>query len=90
MQENTDMAKYTNVMIILGAFMAVFLQSVAAQTTVHIVGDGAGWVIPQGGAAFYYNWAASKEFVVGDILSKYISLCFSPLYLFIFWDYRII
>lgn len=36
----------------------------------HVVGDATGWSIPQGGAAFYVNWAAGKTFVVGDSLCK--------------------
>ncbi|CAK9310397.1 unnamed protein product [Citrullus colocynthis] len=34
----------------------------------HVVGDAAGWAVPQGGAIFYVNWAARRMFVVGDSL----------------------
>ncbi|GAV82494.1 Cu_bind_like domain-containing protein [Cephalotus follicularis] len=45
----------------------LLLQGSTAQT-VHVVGDGLGWVIPPNGAAAYTTWAANKTFTVGDIL----------------------
>lgn len=36
----------------------------------HVVGDAAGWAVPQGGANFYVNWASRRTFVVGDSLGK--------------------
>ncbi|KAG7998048.1 hypothetical protein I3843_01G239300 [Carya illinoinensis] len=57
-----------SVMVILfGVIAAVFLQCAKAQT-VHVVGDSIGWTVPTGGASSYQTWAASKQFVVGDIL----------------------
>lgn len=57
-----------SVVVLLGVVAAVLLQCTTAQT-VHVVGDNIGWTIPQGGAQAYQTWAASKQFVVGDILS---------------------
>ena len=57
-----------SVVVVLGVVAAVLLQCTTAQT-VHVVGDNIGWTIPQGGAQAYQTWAASKQFVVGDILS---------------------
>ncbi|KAG2729314.1 hypothetical protein I3760_01G244400, partial [Carya illinoinensis] len=53
--------------ILFGVIAAVFLQCAKAQT-VHVVGDSIGWTVPTGGASSYQTWAASKQFVVGDIL----------------------
>lgn len=55
-------------MALLGVVVAMLLQCMAAQT-VHVVGDSIGWTIPQDGAQAYEIWAASNQFVVGDILS---------------------
>lgn len=64
------MEKFMSVMVILfGVIAAVFLQCAKAQT-VHVVGDSIGWTVPTGGASSYQTWAASKQFVVGDILCK--------------------
>ncbi|XP_041019379.1 cucumber peeling cupredoxin-like [Juglans microcarpa x Juglans regia] len=63
------MEKLTSVVVIFfGVVAVVFLQCVTAQT-VHVVGDSIGWTVPTGGASAYQTWAASKQFVVGDILS---------------------
>lgn len=62
------MEKLMSVVVLLGVVAAVLLQCTTAQT-VHVVGDNIGWTIPQGGAQAYQTWAASKQFVVGDILS---------------------
>ncbi|KAF5466752.1 hypothetical protein F2P56_016652 [Juglans regia] len=62
------MEKLTSVVVIFfGVLAVVFLQCVTAQT-VHVVGDSIGWTVPTGGASAYQTWAASKQFVVGDIL----------------------
>ncbi|KAJ4845524.1 hypothetical protein Tsubulata_013047 [Turnera subulata] len=52
--------------VAFGLVVAVLLQCAAAQT-VHIVGDGIGWRVPQNAQA-YANWANGKSFVVGDTL----------------------
>ncbi|XP_023004735.1 uncharacterized protein LOC111497949 [Cucurbita maxima] len=39
-----------------------------AAPVTHVVGDAVGWTVPQGGAAFYTNWAARNTFAVGDSL----------------------
>ncbi|XP_075664746.1 umecyanin-like [Castanea sativa] len=62
------MEKLMSVVVVLGVVAAVLLQCTTAQT-VHVVGDNIGWTIPQGGAQAYQTWAASKQFVVGDILT---------------------
>ena len=65
------MEKLMSVVVVLSVVAAVLLQCTAAQT-VHVVGDSIGWTIPaipEGGAQAYQTWAASKHFVVGDILS---------------------
>ncbi|KAH7565037.1 hypothetical protein ACOSQ2_021201 [Xanthoceras sorbifolium] len=60
------MAKFV---IMSMVFAVVLLKSAAAQT-VHVVGDSMGWVVPNnGGAGAFETWAASKKFVVGDILT---------------------
>lgn len=58
-------------MIVFGVLaIASMMQHVTAQT-VHMVGDGMGWIEPNNGAAAYANWAAGKIFRVGDILGIY-------------------
>ncbi|MBA0866704.1 hypothetical protein Goshw_023555 [Gossypium schwendimanii] len=47
---------------------AVALMQFTAAQTVHVVGDDLGWTVPQNGATAYSNWAASKRFLIGDIL----------------------
>ena len=71
-----------SVVVVLGVVAAVLLQCTTAQT-VHVVGDNIGWTIPQGGAQAYQTWAASKQFVVGDILSMIFYL-FSHTFSFFF------
>lgn len=70
------MEKLMSVVVVLSVVAAVLLQCTAAQT-VHVVGDSIGWTIPaipEGGAQAYQTWAASKHFVVGDILTfKFIT-----------------
>ncbi|XP_058074416.1 umecyanin-like [Magnolia sinica] len=53
--------------LIVVVVVAALLQCATAAT--YTVGDTTGWTIPSGGAQFYPNWAGSKTFVVGDILS---------------------
>ncbi|KAF5466755.1 hypothetical protein F2P56_016655 [Juglans regia] len=62
------MEKFTSVVAVFGVAVVLLLQCAAAQT-VHVVGDSIGWSVPTGGASAYETWAASKQFVVGDILS---------------------
>nr|XP_008355123.3 receptor-like protein kinase FERONIA [Malus domestica] len=57
----------SNMVVILGVFVAMFVQSVATQK-VHVVGDNMGWTIPGSGAQEYVNWAATNNFTVGDTL----------------------
>ena len=57
------------VAIIFGVIAAVFVQGMAAESQVHVVGDTMGWTIPQSPSA-YSTWASTKKFVVGDVLSK--------------------
>ena len=66
-----------SIVVVLGVVAGVLLQCTAAET-VHVVGDSTGWTIPQGGAQAYQTWAASKQFLVGDILSM-ISISFLSL-----------
>jgi hypothetical protein len=71
------MEKLMSIVVVLGVVAGVLLQCTAAET-VHVVGDSTGWTIPQGGAQAYQTWAASKQFLVGDILSM-ISISFLSL-----------
>ncbi|KAM1039879.1 hypothetical protein ACFX2I_029127 [Malus domestica] len=57
----------SNMVVIFGVFVAMFVQSVATQK-VHVVGDNMGWTIPVSGAQEYVNWAATNNFTVGDTL----------------------
>ncbi|KAL5697960.1 hypothetical protein ACHQM5_029055 [Ranunculus cassubicifolius] len=57
------MAHYFSVVALL-----MFLVGVSVAQTTHTVLDTTGWAIPQGGASAYTNWAASKNFMVGDTL----------------------
>ena len=58
-------------MAFVGVIAVALLMECAAAQTVHVVGDSMGWSIPtSGGAGAYNNWAATKNFVVGDVLSK--------------------
>ncbi|XP_050381909.1 umecyanin-like [Argentina anserina] len=61
------MESQMKMMVVFGLVAAVFLQNVAAQTA-HVVGDTAGWNVPQNGAQQYVTWAASQTFVIGDSL----------------------
>ncbi|KAL9460270.1 hypothetical protein AB3S75_003473 [Citrus x aurantiifolia] len=57
-------------MAFVGLIVAVLLMECAAAQTVHVVGDSMGWSIPlSGGAGAYVTWAATKNFVVGDVLT---------------------
>ncbi|KAH9715086.1 Phytocyanin domain-containing protein [Citrus sinensis] len=57
-------------MAFVGLIVAVLLMECAAAQTVHVVGDIMGWSIPMsGGAGAYVTWAATKNFVVGDVLT---------------------
>ncbi|KAL5697959.1 hypothetical protein ACHQM5_029053 [Ranunculus cassubicifolius] len=62
------MAQYFALIVVLVALIGV----ATAQTT-HTVLDTMGWTIPQGGASAYTNWAASKNFMVGDTLMEFDS-----------------
>ncbi|CAN6559332.1 unnamed protein product [Malus baccata var. baccata] len=58
----------SNMVVIFGVFVAMFVQSVATQK-VHVVGDNMGWTIPVSGAQEYVNWAATNNnLTVGDTL----------------------
>ncbi|KAH9666702.1 Phytocyanin domain-containing protein [Citrus sinensis] len=58
-------------MAFVGLIGAVLLMECAEAQTVHVVGDSMGWSIPMsGGAGAYVAWAATKNFVVGDVLSR--------------------
>ena len=58
--------------VAFGAVLVVlFMQNYAYAQTVHVVGDGSGWIVPQS-ASLYQNWASSNKFVVGDTLSMFI------------------
>ncbi|KAH9666701.1 Phytocyanin domain-containing protein [Citrus sinensis] len=57
-------------MAFAGVIAVALLMECAAAQTVHVVGDSMGWSIPtSGGAGAYNNWAATKNFVVGDVLT---------------------
>ncbi|KAK2651629.1 hypothetical protein Ddye_011485 [Dipteronia dyeriana] len=60
------MAKFVMMSMV---FAVVLLKSVAAPT-VHVVGDSMGWDVPNNDDTAAFNtWAATKQFVVGDILT---------------------
>ncbi|TQD92125.1 hypothetical protein C1H46_022282 [Malus baccata] len=66
----------SNMVVIFGVFVAMFVQSVATQK-VHVVGDNMGWTIPVSGAQEYVNWAATNNnFTVGDTLGKVLHSCY--------------
>lgn len=50
--------------------VAALLQTSVAET-VHVVGDGLGWLVPPGGKIAYETWANMQTFVVGDVLGKH-------------------
>ncbi|XWS20432.1 hypothetical protein CRYUN_Cryun31cG0100600 [Craigia yunnanensis] len=52
----------------VGIIIAVVLMLFTVAQTVHVVGNDMGWTIPPNGATAYGTWAASKRFMVGDIL----------------------
>ncbi|KAG7992589.1 hypothetical protein I3843_02G135000 [Carya illinoinensis] len=62
------MLKFTSVVFVFGTVVAAVLLQSAAAKTVHVVGDSMGWTVPVDASA-YENWAASKKFMVGDILT---------------------
>ena len=55
-------------MVAFGAIATVMLHFAEAQT-VHVVGDVEGWRVPSD-ASSYTTWAATKSFLVGDILGN--------------------
>ncbi|KAF3450887.1 hypothetical protein FNV43_RR06976 [Rhamnella rubrinervis] len=53
-----------------GAVLVVLImQNYAYAQTVHVVGDSSNWTVPRTSASLYQDWASSKKFVVGDILT---------------------
>ncbi|KAK0571092.1 hypothetical protein LWI29_010832 [Acer saccharum] len=60
--------KATTFLVVSLAMIAALLEGSTAQSTVHVVGDAMGWVVPPGGATVYSNWAANKTFKVNDVL----------------------
>ncbi|XP_038899076.1 cucumber peeling cupredoxin-like [Benincasa hispida] len=54
--------------LVLGLIAVVFVHHPTAQT-VRVVGDSTGWTVPQGGAAFYSDWASKNYFTIGDYLT---------------------
>ena len=57
-------------MILFSALATVaLLQSSVSAAATYFVGDSCNWGIPSSSNA-YANWAANKNFVVGDILVK--------------------
>ncbi|TYH16674.1 hypothetical protein ES288_A05G134500v1 [Gossypium darwinii] len=62
------MARFIMYILFFVIINAVALMQFTAAQTVHVVGDDLGWIVPQNGATAYSNWAASKRFLVGDIL----------------------
>ncbi|TXG61236.1 hypothetical protein EZV62_012599 [Acer yangbiense] len=60
--------KATTFLVVSLAMIAALLEGSTAQSTVHVVGDAMGWVVPPGGATVYSNWAASNTFKVNDVL----------------------
>ena len=54
----------------VGIIIAVALIQCTVAQTMHVVGDDMGWTIPPNGATAYSTWAASKRFMIGDILGK--------------------
>ncbi|XP_052180821.1 uncharacterized protein LOC127794007 [Diospyros lotus] len=55
------------IVVIAVGVAAALLQETAAQT-LHVVGDGLGWIVPPGGAAAYSIWADLQTFTAGDLL----------------------
>ncbi|KAB2028936.1 hypothetical protein ES319_D05G130100v1 [Gossypium barbadense] len=62
------MARFIMCILFFVIINAVALMQFTAAQTVHVVGDDLGWTVPQNGATAYSNWAASKRFLIGDIL----------------------
>lgn len=62
------MGKKLSVLVVFGAILLALLQHVSMAQQTHVVGDALGWTVPNGGAAAYSAWAASKTFRVGDTL----------------------
>ena len=63
------MARFMS-MAFVGVIIAVALMPFTAAKKVHVVGNEMGWKIPPNGATAYSTWAASKRFMVGDILGN--------------------
>ncbi|KAE9584553.1 hypothetical protein Lal_00021713 [Lupinus albus] len=58
-----------NKMSAIGGVMAILMVLQCTEAvTVHVVGDGLGWTVPEDSSA-YQNWASTNNFVLGDILS---------------------
>lgn len=61
-------------LVVFCAILFALLQHVSMAQKTHVVGDALAWTVPNGGAAAYSSWAASKTFTVGDILEfKFIT-----------------
>ncbi|XP_038899418.1 cucumber peeling cupredoxin-like [Benincasa hispida] len=54
--------------LVLGLIAVVFVHHATGET-VHVVGNSDGWTVPQGGAAFYSDWAARNNFFIRDSLT---------------------
>lgn len=67
--------------VLYAAIFAAMVQYIGAQT-VHIVGDGMGWAIPQNSTVSYANWAMGKTFMVGDILGNSLNIFLSNMSIF--------
>ncbi|KAL6974174.1 hypothetical protein U1Q18_028355 [Sarracenia purpurea var. burkii] len=59
---------------IIITLLAALHQTTAAQT-VHVVGDGLGWLVPPGGPIAYSTWADTQTFAVGDTLGTIARHC---------------
>ncbi|KAM7254150.1 hypothetical protein ACFE04_031832 [Oxalis oulophora] len=56
-------------LVLTACLSTEFITQLVVAQTVHVVGDDLGWTLPPGGANVYTNWAARKQFEVGDILT---------------------
>ncbi|KAK1560429.1 hypothetical protein Q3G72_026598 [Acer saccharum] len=60
--------KATTFLVVSLAMIAALLEASTAQSSVHVVADALGWIVPPGGATVYSNWTANKTFKVNDVL----------------------
>ncbi|KAL7137732.1 hypothetical protein ABFS83_10G112500 [Erythranthe nasuta] len=57
-----------NVVVFMALIFVGAMLNVSSAQTTHVAGDSIGWTVPPGGDVAYRTWAATRTFVVGDMI----------------------